>query len=314
MKPSIKRFSKNDDMTEVVSEVRTNGVAVIENLFAPDVMDSLAAKVKDGLEAQEPGGGSFFGGRKRSVTGLFARGLEFSEHLLLNECVLEVADGILLPDFPMSDKAARQPKIVADDADSWSAMFHLADPLTGPNCHHYRLNATVAMQVCQGGDNQTLHRDEWRYLPYMHRDPMGPELTVAFMVAVTDFTTDNGATRYVPGSNRWPQGRRPEEHEVVQATMAKGSVGVWLGSVYHGLGVNHTSVPRTGMIFSHGLDHLTQEENQFLAVPPEIAYTLPKRAQQLIGYRSSGALNYIEGLDDNHVLTVRKQGERATEV
>ena len=54
MKPSIKRFSKHDDMTEVVSEIRTNGVAIIENLFEPEVMDLLAAKVKDDLEAQEP--------------------------------------------------------------------------------------------------------------------------------------------------------------------------------------------------------------------------------------------------------------------
>jgi hypothetical protein len=41
----------------------------------------------------------------------------------------------------------------------------------------------------------------------------------------------------------------------------------------------------------------------FTAVPPAIAATLPKRAQQLIGYRSSHALNFIEGLDDNHVLS-----------
>ena len=98
--------------------------------------------------------------------------------------------------------------------------------------------------------NQMLHRDEWRYRPYMTRDPQGPELSLAFMVALTDFTAENGATRFVVGSNTWPEGRMPAEDQVEQAVMQKGSVGVWLGSVYHGLGINSTDTPRTGLIFS----------------------------------------------------------------
>ncbi len=289
-------------MTGVVAEVRQSGVAIIEELIESAIIDELAATLDVQLDRQEPGGGDFFGQRKRSVSAIFARGPEFSEHLLLNECLLEVADGILLPSFPMAVNA-----FAGDRAEpAFDDLFQKHDPLVGPNCHHYRLNATVAMQVCRGGSNQPLHRDEWRYLPYVHRDPMGPEFTVAFMVALTDFTENNGATRYVPGSNRWPEDRKPREEEVVQAVMKKGSVAVWLGSVYHGLGINHTDVPRTGIIFSHGVDYMTQEENQFMAVPPDIAFKLPKRAQQLLGYRSSGALNYIEGVDGNHVLTVQE--------
>ena len=136
----------------------------------------------------------------------------------------------------------------------------------------------------------------------MHRDPDGPELSLAIMVAGTDFTAENGATRYVPGSNRWPEGRVPEEHEVVQAVMPRGSIAFWLGSVYHGLGINHTDVARTGFIYSFALDHLAQEENQFLSVPPEIAETLPPRAQQLLGYRMSGTVNFVAGRDKDFVL------------
>ena len=67
-----------------------------------------------------------------------------------------------------------------------------------------------------------LHRDEWRYRPYMTRDPEGPELTLAFMVALTDFTVENGATRSSPGSNHWPEGQRPDESQVEQAKKARG--------------------------------------------------------------------------------------------
>ena len=36
--------------------------------------------------------------------------------------------------------------------------------------------------------------------------------------------------------------RFPEEQEVVQAVMPRGSAAFWLGSVYHGLGINTTDV------------------------------------------------------------------------
>ena len=89
----------------------------------------------------------------------------------------------------------------------------------------------------------------------------------------------------------------------MQAVMPKGSAAFWLGTTFHGLGASVTGAPRTGIIYSFVVDRFTQEENQFTAVPPAIAATLSKRAQQLIGYHSSSALNFIEGLDDGHVLS-----------
>ena len=304
MAPSIRRFRPADPPAAIAAEIRRNGLAMVENLLDPEAMDLLVTRVTPALEEQEPGGGDFFGHRRRSVGALFARGPEFTEHLLLNERVLEVVDLILLPERPMAASTPRRPKRrVPVGPDGLPEDFHdLPDPLIGPNCHHYRINATVAMQVCHGGGNQTLHRDEWRYKPYVHRDPEGPELSLAIMVAGTDFTEENGATRYVPGSNRWPARRVPQEHEVVQAAMPKGSIVLWLGSVFHGLGINHTDTPRTGFIYSFALDHLAQEENQFLSVPPAIAETLPPRAQQLLGYRMSSTVNFVAGRDKDFVL------------
>lgn len=289
----IKRYQKHDDLIDAVAEIRRNGVVIVENLFPPQVMDEMLAVVDDDLGAQIPGGGEFFGSRKRSVNGLFGRGKLFSEHLLLSEQLLQLADGILLPEHTM---AAESPRVASTDT------FSAIDQAVGPNCHHYHVNASVVMQVCQGGGNQMLHRDEWRYRPYMTRDPEGPELTLAFMVALTDFSTENGATRFIPGSNHWPESQRPDEALVEQAEMAKGSVAAWLGSVYHGLAINHTNTPRSGLIFSYGVNHMMPEENQFVVVPPALAETLPKKARQLVGYRSSAGVNFIEGLNEGHAL------------
>ena len=295
MTTAIKRFPPDKPVANIVEEIKQSGVTIIENLFTSDAIDSLSAKLNPRLEAQEPGGGEFFGNRKRSVGGLFGLGPEFSEHLLGNERVLELADAILLPEYPMAATSTPPEPL---------GFFEVPDPTIGPNCHHYRINATVAMQVCRGGQNQTLHRDEWRYLPYMRPDPDGPEVTLAIMVACSDFTEKNGATRYVPGSHRWARDRQPEETEVVQAVMPRGSAAFWLGTIFHGLGASVDDQPRTGLIYSFVVDRFTQEENQFTVVPAAIAATIPKRAQQLIGYRSSSALNFIEGLDDNHVLSL----------
>lgn len=297
MTQSIERFRPDEPTEEIVKAIRDDGVAMIENLFDPELMDLLRMKVDSDLEKVELGGG-LGRGHKKALAGLFARGREFSDVLMLNERVLELEDAILLPQCPMALSAQQKPSTER----LHPARIRPADPLVGPNCHHYRINASVAMQVPKGGDNQFLHRDQWRYLPYMHRDPNGPELTMAIMVAVTEFTAENGATRYIPGSNKWPADREPQEQEVVQAVMPKGSAAFWLGSVYHGFGKNLTNVPRLGIIFSFGLDHLAQEENQFLAVPPEIARTLDPRAQQLLGYRMSPSINRVDGLDSEYIL------------
>jgi hypothetical protein len=302
MAQEIRRFSRDDDTADIVKEVRLNGVAIIENQFEPEVMDLLRGKLEADLDAEEPGGGAGFGNKKRSVGALFARGREFSEHLLESERGLQIADAILLPAVPMAAGSQRIPLNSLSAGDRGEFYSRPPDPLVGPNCHHYRINATVAMQVCRGGTNQPLHRDEYRYLPFMHRDPNGPELTVSNMVAATDFTAENGATRFIPGSNRWPRDRKPEEHEVVQAVMPKGSVASFLGSVFHGLGTSRVDEPRTGFIYSFALDHLAQEENQFLSVPPEIARTLSLRARQLLGYRASPSINWVVGFDQDDVL------------
>lgn len=306
MTESIRKFAADASTSDVTAEIRRSGVAVVENLFAEKQMDTLVETVRAELDKREPGEGEFFANRKaRSISRLFARGIEFSEILLLNECVLELQDAMLLPENPMASSAAKRPEV----DDTLAGLFDREDfyrgpdALVGPNCHHYRLNASVAMEVCRGGESQGLHRDQWRYLPYMRRDPAGPELTMAVMVAGTDFTAENGATRFVPGSNRWSDDRKPEEHEIVSAVMSKGSAAFWLGSVLHGYGMSSVDAPRTGFIYSFGLDYLAQEENQFLAVPPEIARRLPVRARQLLGYRSSPMINWVEGLDKDDMLT-----------
>lgn len=66
--------------------------------------------------------------------------------------------------------------------------------------------------------------------------------------------------------------------------MAAGSAVVYSGGVLHGGGANTTDVPRRGAHLSYCLGWLRTEENNVLAVPPAVAATLPRQAQELLGY------------------------------
>jgi ectoine hydroxylase-related dioxygenase (phytanoyl-CoA dioxygenase family) len=95
----------------------------------------------------------------------------------------------------------------------------------------------------------------WVHVPRPH-----PELQVASMVALVDFRAENGATRIVPGSDRWPHDRRPEESEIAEAEMPAGSAALYLGSTIHGAGTNATASEwRHGLHVSYVLGYAVDD-------------------------------------------------------
>ena len=181
---------------------------------------------------------------------------------------------------------------------------------------HYQLSAPVALQIGPGEKAQVLHRDEDIYpLPRPHAP-----VVVNSMWALCDFTEANGATRLIPGSHRWDPDRRPDEREVVQATMPAGSMLVYLGGLVHGGGANTTDYPRPGLLLEYVVSWLRPQETQLVAVPPEVVRTLPERLQELLGYNVYPPfLGYVDGRHPRRVLDgdaeptvdpLRQQAER----
>jgi ectoine hydroxylase-related dioxygenase (phytanoyl-CoA dioxygenase family) len=116
---------------------------------------------------------------------------------------------------------------------------------------------------------------------------------------VTDFTERNGATRVIPGSHRFDDGLRFDEKDTEPAEMLAGSVLLYTGAVYHGAGANRSDETRTGLNLTYARAWLRQEENQYLAVPPETARELPESLLRLMGYaRGAYALGYVDDLRD----------------
>ncbi len=157
----------------------------------------------------------------------------------------------------------------------------VCDAVLLPHCNRYQVNVTHVIRIMPGEIAQVMHRDRWSW---EYLKDIEPQLNTIW--ALSDFTKENGATLVVPGSQHWPDSRRPAKHEIAHAEMERGSALVYTGSVFHAGGANSTNESRIGMNLTYCLNWLRQEENQYLSCPPEIARSFEPELQALMGYAS----------------------------
>jgi hypothetical protein len=165
---------------------------------------------------------------------------------------------------------------------------------------HYQLSAPVGIRIGPGEKAQILHRDDSIYpVPEPH-----PPLVVNTMWPLDEFTAENGATRFIPGSHAWKPGRIPAPDDPVeQAVMSPGSAMFYLGSLWHGGGANQTSQPRLGVILEYAAGWLRQQENHCLAVSRDVVAALPERLAELLGYNIYPPfVGYVDGSHPRKVL------------
>lgn len=123
------------------------------------------------------------------------------------------------------------------------------------------------------------------------------------MWALTDFTEENGATRLVPGSHLRASPDYGGDYPTIPAEMAKGSVLIWEGALWHGGGANRSGRRRTGIAMNYCAGYIRQQENQLLGVPADIARGYPARLQALMGYGVyQGLIGHIDKRSPAQIL------------
>ncbi|HQV58902.1 MAG TPA: phytanoyl-CoA dioxygenase family protein, partial [Ilumatobacteraceae bacterium] len=181
-----------------------------------------------------------------------------------------------------------------------------------PRCASYVLNLAHLMVRGPGAEAQIQHRDR-DIFPYTAHE--GGEELLASIIALVDFTKDNGATGVVPGSHRWNPTRQATNDEIAYAEMRAGDAVIYLGSTIHFGGHNTTADQwRRGVHLSYCLGWLRTEENNYLGTPPSVAATLSPQAQALIGYSIHDAISvgggYLGMVDMRNPLDMLADGTR----
>lgn len=264
MATHLKRI-KNTSSSEILHEhLQRDGAVIVEDLLSAEQLNRLNSDLDSHIQTAGPGLRhptatdmiEFYGQSTVRIDGLPAKSETFLEAMLLPQ-LAETANFFLLP-----------------------------------SCKDYLLNTGQLIEIRPGESAQELHFDEsaWPEVPTPK-----PILEIEAMFAITDFTPENGATRVVPGSHRWSKGREARPEEITSAEMKAGSALIYLGTTIHGGGANvTTSDKRRGMFLGYLVGWLRTEENMFLTVPIEKVRNMPKRVQELLGYKPHHAIGVVD--------------------
>ncbi len=276
----ISRYPASDP-SALLTALREQGAVIATGLLDTTALSALNRDLDPRLSAEPKervfmsrGVAGFYGRHTRHLTGLSGWCEPFVKHVLCHSTYQAVCDAVLLP--------------------------HAAT---------YQLNLAHVFDRGSGARHQMLHRDDdvWVHCP-----KAGGDVEIGSVIALVDFTRDNGATRVVPGSHRWDRKRVPLEHEIDVAEMRAGDAVIYLGSTLHGGGANVTPDWRRGLHLSYVVGWLRPEENHFLTTPPEVARRYPRAAQALIGYAVHNAERegggYIGSVDLQDPLELMEQG------
>lgn len=279
---SLTHLPVNAATDDILAEIEENGVVVIDGFLSADVLDRFNAEIDPHLDSKANNHGHpnaaveyFHGALTKHLTGVAGVSDVFVNDVMLHPIYKAVGDHFLLP-----------------------------------NCADYMLNIGHVLQRGPGSGDQMLHRDQDVWPKALNAAIKHREF--ASLLALSEYTAEMGATRIVPGSHKWEEGREPKPHEIAIAEMSPGSAAIYLGSTIHAAGPNTTQKPRRGMHTSFCLGWLRTEENNYLAVSTEQACKMPRRAAELLGFglhdgieRGEGFLGALDNRNPIDVLTER---------
>ena len=166
----------------------------------------------------------------------------------------------------------------------------------------FLLSTMGSAVIGPGEESQMLHVDDGVYqFPRPH-----PNLVCNTMWALTDFTIENGATRVVPGSNKWDHDPvTGENYDTVALEMPAGSIAFVAGTSYHGAGANTTEEVRWALTINYCNGSMRQQENLMLGIKPERIMTFPEELQNILGFKLCKGAGHIFASDPRQELINR---------
>jgi ectoine hydroxylase-related dioxygenase (phytanoyl-CoA dioxygenase family) len=269
--PKIKTFKKDISSDEMVKTLQEDGCFIFEDFLSNNEVNDIESDLDPFIEATMRSNTNF-GGFKTTRTGALMARSPNCRKLAINKRIMSLVKSFL-----------------------------------GPYANTFQLHVTQVIRVLPGEKAQMAHRDRWAWsqlqLPANEEPRVNPVLAkimteiepqLNFMLAITDFNEENGATLVAPGSHKSADDAQLPDESFVPAEMSRGSMLVFSGSILHGAGSNTSNKDRIGLNIDYSLGWLRQEDNQYLSCPPELAKDFDPKLQALLGYAVAGpSLGYF---------------------
>ncbi|KAI0179520.1 hypothetical protein GGR52DRAFT_589210 [Hypoxylon sp. FL1284] len=271
----IQRISRADGLQAFIDAVEKDGCVIIKDFTDPESLADAQKEVQPYLDASMARTGSKVGalnGGTATCTRLVGRSKTAREKFFSDPLYQDLAE-----------------HFIGLDSTAWYG----SEPRTTRS--HPLLSIAITMDSRPGCAAQALHRDDKNHHARhaaAERYAAGRDVLLGLFVPGCDTTRANGATRVVPGSHLWGDGR-PEfgddgKRGVVDAEMKRGEAFVMLGSVYHGAGRYGMSTgSRTVHIFFMCTGVHRQEEIPYLSYPVEDVKTYSQLVRDRLGWKQS---------------------------
>jgi ectoine hydroxylase-related dioxygenase (phytanoyl-CoA dioxygenase family) len=256
---TLHHFEPTTDPVEIAAHLGEFGYAIVDRVADSELLDRLASEANSLVAASDPGRDDYDGRRTRRTGALIAR-------------------------CPTSRELVMDPLVVA----TVRRFLRHASAV--------QLHLTQIITIGPGETQQHLHRDEMAFDMYPFAADYHVQCNTIW--ALTDFTAENGATHICPGTSAMSDDDAARIRSA-QAEMARGSVLFYDGKVRHGGGANRSDAARQGVNITYAVGWVRQEENQFLACPPDVARTLDDDLLRMMGYQQGAfALGYVGDQQD----------------
>lgn len=262
----LPRFRAPYDLPRIAAVVRDHGGVILEGFVDPALLDCLDSEIDSHLR-EHPGAGVprsgsagydvFLGHRTVRLHGLVA-------------------------------KAPSSQDLIADER-----LLQLSKDIIGSRASSLLLNAGELIQIGPGEPAQFLHRDtdSWPEV-----EITAEPLVVNAILALDPFTLENGATYLAPGSQTWPRERTASQVDLSRAVMDRGDILLFRADLIHGGGENTSKAARRAISVSYCAGWVRPVENSHLNIPIEVARTLSRPMQDLLGFAPHDATGRFGGM------------------
>eukprot|EP00759_Apiculatamorpha_spiralis_P005056 PhF_6_TR13010/c0_g1_i1/m.20616 len=244
---SLKRLQDlSPQARSIYDEYRSNGFAFIPNFVEKKDVPLVQHDLSKILEKAAFGENSFYGGKTKRAYSVLAHTRSLDSALI-------------------------------------GPIFHeMLDAYFAPNP---LINALQLIEIFPGEKAQKLHYDQQFGNHGNRTRSIEEDDGINFIIAVDDFTEENGATIVLPGSHLWPRERTPQPGDkTMKLIMPAGTACMFSGNLWHGGGANTTNRTRKALILVINQPWFRTLENHFLSIPFATAASLHVKIQSLLGY------------------------------